>query len=683
MRQSQQKQPELPVGISMNPYRMAVKISLGYAIVSLVWIFLSDKIVPRLSTDVETMVLINSMKGAMFVCVTALILFALVYSQLQRIHKTHSRYMQSVGELEHAHAALRESEEHLRRQYGELEAKTAQILEKDREMWVLFENMHDAFAINELLFDECGKPVDYRILSVNPAFERLTGLAGPQLVGHTARELFPGLGDDYMQACAAAATTGKTRKMNLLVAALSKYVAVSLYSPRPGLFAMVASDITDETMHARTVERLAYFDALTGLPNRIRLTEELSGALSAGDEAQGALFYFDMDDLKLVNESYGHSYGDAMIVTAAARLSEAAGPGRFVARVGGDEFVVLFPGVSDPEKVEQAADAYIESLSREYTVKEIGFHASASIGIVLYPQDGANVEALLRNADAALYEAKRAGKRRWRFFHPVMQETAYGNMQLINGLRSAIANREMEVHYQPQVSLRDGRVEAFEALLRWHSPLHGSVSPAQFIPLAEQSNLIEGIGFWTLQQAAEFSRRLAAAGHPGVRVAVNISPRQLAAAKFIEQIRHSFDGTDMKAGRLEIEITENVLIESLEDSVQKLDTLRGLGIHLSLDDFGTGYSSLTYLCSLPVQTLKIDKSFIGKISLEEERPDLIASIIDMAHALGLTVVAEGVETAEQLDRLRRCRCDTIQGFFISRAIPADQAMALLAGQPLL
>ncbi len=674
-----QNETPLPENMVVRPRRAAAHIAIGYAAAGLLWILTSDSFMPYLTKDIETMVILNSAKGALFIFVTAVSLFILVYSQLLQIGKAQNQYVESVRELENAHEALIASEEELRQQFDELSLKTNLIDEKDQEMWSLFENMRDVFGAHEIILDAQGKAVDYRYLVVNPAYEKLLQRTNSELLGHCVTEIVPEIDPEFITACGDVALTGNSKKMNIFSKMFQKHLLVSLYSPRPGRFAILATDITEEKMHEKTVQRLAYYDKLTGLPNREKLAEVLNHELEGktGKENAGALFYIDMDDLKLVNDSYGHSYGDAMIITAAMNLASLTEYGSTVARVGGDEFIVLIPGLSDPQELEELAQTFLETLSCEYEVKELWFHASASIGIVLYPQDGQTVEELLRNADAALYEAKRSGKRCWRFFRPAMQEAAFGNMLLLNGLRNALANHELEVYYQPQISLTDGRVVGFEALLRWRSPLHGNVSPAQFIPLAEKSHLIDSIGAWVIREACEFSRRLVRQGYPGIRVAVNVSPRQLIAPNFIRIIRDSFNEVELEATRLEIEITENVFIESMDDSVRTLNELQAMGVHLSLDDFGAGYSSLTYLRRLPVQTLKIDKSFIDSILTDQVHSNLIESIIDMAHILGLSVVAEGVETSAQLDRLAQCGCDTIQGYLVSRAVPEQTALEFL------
>lgn len=299
------------------------------------------------------------------------------------------------------------------------------------------------------------------------------------------------------------------------------------------------------------------------------------------------------------------------------------------------------------------------------------------MGVALYPEDGEILSDVLQKADLALYEAKRSGKKTWRFCEAEAQAIAIENMVLKRALREAIANGELSLHYQPLVNAQTGRVVSFEALLRWTSSIHGAVSPARFIPLAEESDTIRDIGKWVLEESCRFIRYLSAMGNGDVRVSVNISPRQLAADDFVALVSEVINCEGINPQQLEIEVTENVLIASLEDSTQKLSQLRDLGVHLALDDFGTGYSSLTYLRSLPVGTLKIDKSFVDQIVSDAGQVPFIGSIIQMAHVLGLTVVAEGVETEEQLNKLVECQCDFIQGYLFSRPVTEKEAIAFL------
>lgn len=444
-------------------------------------------------------------------------------------------------------------------------------------------------------------------------------------------------------------------------------------------FAELASIALDNAYLIHSFQRMAYYDALTGLPNRRHLQEALNQELAnlGRNGPGGALLFVDMDDLKMINDTMGHSYGDAVIMKAGDYLVGEAGENALVARIGGDEFIVLLPHESSRAKVAAVADNMVKLLSRDYETGDSRTHMSASIGIALYPADGDTAEELFKNADLALYAAKASGKNVWRFYEASLQLNAYENMLLKRDLREAVERGEMSLNYQPLIDARSGKVVSFEALLRWTSAVHGSVPPSRFIPLAEESDIIQKIGKWTIRQACRFARKLAAMGKEDIRVAVNVSPRQLAADDFVAFVCAAINDTGIKPAQLVIEITENILIASMEDSTHKLSELQALGVCLALDDFGTGYSSLTYLRNLPVGTLKIDKSFIDKIVSDEAQFHFISSIINMAHMLRLRVVAEGVETGEQLERLRECKCDLIQGYFFSRPTSEQEAIMFL------
>ena len=443
-------------------------------------------------------------------------------------------------------------------------------------------------------------------------------------------------------------------------------------------YANIAAVTIRNLMNNQEINRLAYYDPLTGLPNRAhlnkRLEEEMGNARSK--EVAGAVMYIDLDDLKTVNDHLGHTYGDSVIAAAGHDIVAVAGKGAYVARAGGDEFVVVLPG-ADFTKIASVADQLITTVCKEYDIKGQRIQMSASIGITLYPVDAVTVEDILKNADIAMYAAKGSGKNNWRMYEQAMRTVAYDNMVLTNSLRRALENDELYLHYQPQITLPDRKIVGFEALLRWNSKEHGIVSPARFIPLAEQKDLIRPIGQWVITEACQFARTLADLGHKDLHVAVNISPRQLAAADFVAMMRKCVAEAEIMPKQIEVEITESVLIDSLADSINKLNELRAVGIRVSLDDFGTGYSSLTYLRNLPVETLKIDKSFIDRLLNGEEEASFIKSIISMAHVLRLNVVAEGVETEAQLVKLFQLECDSVQGYVFSRPVPAEEAIQLI------
>lgn len=444
-------------------------------------------------------------------------------------------------------------------------------------------------------------------------------------------------------------------------------------------FGDLASVALERASTQKKIGQMAFHDALTGLPNRASLNLYLEAEMQKArcGEATGMILFIDIDDLKSINDNFGHSFGDDVIVTASKHIVNVVGQEAFVSRIGGDEFIVVLPGSNNSEQAARIAEKTIRELCQDYAVSVERIHMSASIGVVLYPNDGDKAEDIVKKADSAMYAAKKAGRNCWRFYEPLLLQEAYEKMMITNGLRRALERKELFLNYQPQLTLEGDKVVGFEALLRWHSSEYGFVSPARFIPLAEQTGLILPIGQWVLQEACRFARRLADAGQENVHVAVNISPRQLMSDNFVATVRKSIDAAGIEPGRIEIEITESVLIESMEDSVAKLCQLRDIGVILALDDFGTGYSSLTYLRSLPVGILKIDKSFVDNIVNDSTQFQVVGSIIDLGHTLGLLTVAEGVENEEQLNKLKQFGCDRIQGYIYSRPIPEDDAIRFL------
>ncbi|CUH96824.1 putative signaling protein PA1727 [Propionispora sp. 2/2-37] len=348
-----------------------------------------------------------------------------------------------------------------------------------------------------------------------------------------------------------------------------------------------------------------------------------------------------------------------------------------MARIGGDEFVVILPGTSGRTEIAGIADNIVRELGISYDVWEESFSMSASIGIAVYPADGNTAEEILKNADNAMYAAKRKDKNGWCFYEAFMQSEALEKTVLRNSLRYAVERKELSLAYQPQAAAKGAAVVGFEALLRWDSPEHGPVSPGCFIPVAEQSGLIQPMGAWVLKEACAFARRLADHGYEDIYIAVNVSAKQIAADDFVGVVRGALAEAGIKPGQIELEITESFLMSSMEDAKRKFGELRATGIRLALDDFGTGFSSLTYLWNLPVTKLKIDKSFIDIIMHDTAKTNIVSTIIKMAHDFNMVVVAEGVETEQQYTYLTENSCDLIQGYYISRPVDETEAIRLL------
>ncbi|MDR3562124.1 MAG: EAL domain-containing protein [Negativicutes bacterium] len=425
------------------------------------------------------------------------------------------------------------------------------------------------------------------------------------------------------------------------------------------------------------IRQLAYTDTLTGLPNRrslyYRLQEEMDRAQRG--ESQGAVFFVDLDNLKLINDTVGHSCGDILIVEASKHIADNAGKNAFVGRLAGDEFVVILSNPKDRQEIMDIADKFTKSFDFWCDCEGSTVRIAATAGIALFPENGTSVEEILKNADAALYAAKQNGKQTWQFYDQGIQQRMREKMLLANNLHHALERGELSLHYQP-VMTNEGNLVGFEALLRWMSPEFGTVPPMQFIPIAEQNRLIQPIGAWVLQEACRFAKRLIDLGLGDLHVDVNVSVLQIEADDFCDIVAGAIKVAGIEPSQLGIEITESVFMESVEDNADKLIQLQKLGINVSLDDFGEGYSSLTKLLQLPVDTLKISRALISMLGSDQRQLSFVMSIVNMAHALGLTVVAEGVETEEQLTHVTNCRCDRTQGFFFYRPMPEEEALQI-------
>jgi diguanylate cyclase (GGDEF)-like protein/PAS domain S-box-containing protein len=445
----------------------------------------------------------------------------------------------------------------------------------------------------------------------------------------------------------------------------------------------VIQDVTERKAQEARIEHLAYHDSLTGLPNRTMLMDRLGQALSQAQrlEQQVAVLYMDLDRFKLVNDSLGHPVGDQLLQEIAHRLRTTLRENDTVARVGGDEFQVVIGNVNGSTHAARIAEKLMRALGEPFTLEGQELHVTASLGVSLFPRDGASGELLLKYADIALYEAKGEGRNAYRFFSPEMNAQAHGRLRLENDLRRAVERQELELHYQPQLDLATGEVCAVEALVRWRHPVRGLVLPNAFIPMAEETGLVLGIGEWVLNEAcrqvAQWQREGLGEGAAPPRVAVNISARQLQRPGLDGAVRRALALSGLGAECLELEITESSVMLDPQHARSVLQSLRELGVQLSIDDFGTGYSSLAYLKRLPLDRLKIDRSFIGGIPTDSDDAAIVETIIVMTHKLGLRVIAEGVETLEQRLQLVRQGCDEMQGFLLAHPVPADELPALL------
>jgi diguanylate cyclase (GGDEF)-like protein/PAS domain S-box-containing protein len=537
--------------------------------------------------------------------------------------------------------------------------------------------------------------IDGNILDVNAAFTAVTGYNREEVLGSNPRLLQSGRQGEqfYARMWQSISDTGQwqgeiwNRRKNGEI--YPEWLTITAgTTPNNALkkvthYVATFSDITERKKNEAEIYQLAFYDPLTELPNRRLLMERLRHNLAArGSNASHAtLLFIDIDNFKTLNDIKGHDIGDLLLIEIAQRLRSCAREGDTVARLGGDEFVVMLEGLSvEPEQAatqaKTAGEKILNSLNRTYLLKDFEYHSSCSIGVSMFSED-ISAEELLKQADTAMYEAKAAGRNALRFFDPTMQAALEARATLEADLRQALTQQQFNLYYQIQVNADNIPVGA-EALLRWNHPQYGLVLPETFIPLAEETGLIQPIGQWVLETAcAQLKKWEADANTRDLVLAVNVSARQFGAEGFVSQIATLIASSGIIPARLKLEITESMLLDNVERDINTMRQLKALGVNFSMDDFGTGYSSLQYLKRLPLGQIKIDQSFVRDLAINSSDKAIVRTIIAMAHSMGLEVIAEGVETEEQKQLLLSTGCTHFQGFLFSKPVPVELFETLL------
>jgi diguanylate cyclase (GGDEF)-like protein/PAS domain S-box-containing protein len=442
----------------------------------------------------------------------------------------------------------------------------------------------------------------------------------------------------------------------------------------------IAADITDRKTAEKKVAYLAYHDPLTGLPNRLLLQDRLEQAMAHADRTRSrvALMFLDLDNFKQINDTLGHAAGDALLQEVSSRLRECVRDTDTISRQGGDEFVIVLRDLPDTDAAVPVLAKIMERLQDPIVVEDHELSTSVSIGVTIYPEDGADVETLSKKADMAMYRAKEAGRNTYRFFNDEMSAEAIDHLVMRNGLRRALERGEFVLHYQPLIDLSSETVIGAEALIRWNHPELGLVPPARFIPIAEDTGLIVPIGEWVMQEACRQAMAWNKAGHPGMTVAVNLSAVQFKRGNVEQTVIHALAQSGLDPALLELELTESILIQNVEQVLATVKRLKLLGVKLSIDDFGTGYSSLSYLKRFDIDKLKIDQSFIRDLATDPDDAAIVRAIIQMARSLNLKTIAEGVENSDMPEQLRIFQCDEAQGYHFARPMPADEFASYLS-----
>ena len=594
-----------------------------------------------------------------------------------------------LGHLVRAFSTMRESRQSVENELNNLNADlesivTARVGElRDSEAYIhaVLDNVNEGIIV----IGEAGV-----IVSFNPAAEKIFGYTDAEIIQKGFKTLLSGENAEntgiykaYSDETVGDPILGVIRE----VVGLRKDFSVfplelktsQLFIQNKLVFITTARDITDRKDAERRISHMANHDALTQLPNRTLLQDRIQQTLAHNSRHNqlAAVIFIDLDKFKVINDTLGHDVGDGLLQEAAARLVAEVRSEDTVARQGGDEFIILLSDISHPEDAGGIAQKLLDSLLQTFTIKGKELHISASIGIAIFPNDGNDMESLLKNSDIAMYHAKESGRNNYQFFSAEMNEQAAERHSLIGDLRHAVARNELFLVYQPVVDMVSGDMAGMEVLLRWQHPVLGLISPVKFIPLAEESGLILPISEWVLRSACEQLLEWQKQGYEVPRLAINLSAKQLLQKSLADTIALILGETGVEPRYIGLEITESMLVHDYEEVADMLLKLSNMGLEISIDDFGTGYSSLSYLKRFPINKLKIDKSFVDDIATHPDDAAIVKAIIAMAHGLSMKVVSEGVETKQQLDFLRLHGCEQYQGYIFSKPLPAAEIVTKL------
>lgn len=543
----------------------------------------------------------------------------------------------------------------------------------------VFENALEGISITD---------VEGTILTINKAFSDITGYTEEEAIGKNPRILksdrhdesfYKAMWDKIIQHGHWVGEIWNRRKSGEAYPEILSISAIKNSKGETTHYAAVFHDISDMKSQEELIKHQAYHDALTGLPNRALALDRLDIAIAHSKRQEDciAVFFLDMDNFKYVNDSLGHTTGDILLQNVAARLKRLVRDQDTVARLGGDEFLIIADGLHSEQDAMDLADRLLEGFKKPFVVNDLELFVTLSIGISFYPNDGKDADTLIKNADAAMYQSKSQGKNSYNMFTSELSERALRRLLLEREFRQALKNREFTVYYQPKVKPEGAIVEGVEALVRWQKREGDIISPGEFIPLAEETGLIEPLGRFVFEESCKAVKEINNGDHPPITVAVNLSPVQFKQDDIVENILYILKDNDLSSSFIELEITEGAMMTDIQATIKKLDTLKEEGVAISIDDFGTGYSSLYYLKNMPISTLKVDRSFIMNITNDQDDAQIVETIILMAKNLGIGVVAEGVETREQLEMLKAFGCELIQGYYYARPMPLDDLMEFL------
>lgn len=644
-----------------------------YLIAGALWIAFSDQILAYLVDDPERFIQLQTFKGWFYVAITGILLYLLISHHFRQLKTYQQNLVSSYEELESAYEELMAMEEELQDQFNSLQNKQHQLMETEEKYRLVVEGSNECIwdldlRTNQMHFLRTKVLLGYEEDELPETYEAWKTLLHPEDLANTVaieQQHIDGKTPFYYSEYRMKNKWGEYRWIQ------SRGKAVWDSEGKPLRIAGSHVDVTEQKRLMREMYQMAYFDVLTKLPNRSLFYDHLKKIMASHQRRnqQFGLLTLDLDDFRRINDTRGHPIGDQILVEVAQRLHEQMGENEFVARSGGDEFYVLKAKLDDVSELEELALRLLQIFEEPYKLGEFEFFISASAGIAVFPEHGTDRDTLLQHADVALSEAKAAGKNKHWFFDQTIRERIATWMEKEKDLRYAIQRNEFEMYYQPVIDVYSGDIVGAEALIRWNHPSDGLLSPYFFMQLAEETDLIHPIGDWVLESVCNTCQKWKKDGLPPLTVSMNLSPIQFRRTDLSEWIRDALKKHDVDPRQLVVEITETVAMDNLTHTQEVLRNIRELGVKVALDDFGTGYSSLNYLRSLPLDILKIDKSFIRDLADNPKEAFIVRQIIEMAHELELTVTAEGVEELGQLEVLRQNHCDHLQGYYYYRPMP--------------
>lgn len=654
----------------------AYKITLVYLLFGVLWILLSDKVILALTDSIQLFTLAQMIKGWFYVIVTAFILFTMIRRNNTAFDTSNKKLKESYEELEATYEELIAAEEELREKLGALN-KSEQNLKLIEERYRLaVEGSNDGIwdwdvESGAFIFERSKVMLGYGINELHNLRQEWYKLVHPEDIENLEYQLqcfFDQKTQYYRSEYRVRAKDGSYRWI------LSR--GQSIRDANGSVIRMAGShtDITENKLGEEKIRRAAYYDSITGLRNRYCFMEQLQIELDHAkvkEESVGILL-LDLDNFKKTIDTLGHSYGDLLLKRVAELLQGCIGSNSSLYRFGGDEFIVLSRNISNVKNAIREAGNVLNCFKSGLIIQDYESFVTVSIGIALSPQHGAEVETLLKNAEVAMYEAKERGKNCYHLFNDSLQINLLEKTKLENDLRYAIEKEELILHYQPKIDLFTHRVVGGEALIRWLHPTKGMIPPIEFITIAEENGMIGALGEWVLKEVCKQNKIWQDKGYTPMPIAVNISARQFQQKDLVKSIKRILSDTQLEGKWLEIEVTETIAMQDLKYTIRILNELRKMGIAISLDDFGTGYSSLNYLKHLPIDTVKIDKSFVHDICKDSSAAVIADAIVTMAHGMELTVTAEGIETEEQLNQLKKKSCDYAQGYLFYKPIPPNE-----------